>query len=74
MIGRKKLYYMLITGGLFLFILSGCVAPWKREYLADPIMQFDYFANEKAVKEHLLGAREGSSGGYGVGGGGCGCN
>lgn len=56
--------------------LSGCarVKPWEREYLADPIMQFDYNKEEKSVKEHFLGTREGSSGSFGVSGGGCGCN
>lgn len=55
---------------------AGCarVKPWEREYLADPIMQFDYNKEEKAVREHFLGTREGSSGSFGVSGGGCGCN
>ncbi|MCC7202094.1 MAG: DUF4266 domain-containing protein [Nitrospirae bacterium] len=57
-------------------ILSGCamVKPWEREYLADPIMQFDYCKEEKAVREHFLATREGSSGSFSVSGGGCGCN
>lgn len=56
--------------------ISGCamVKPWEREYLADPIMQFDSNKEEKAVREHFLGTREGSSGSFGVSGGGCGCN
>lgn len=56
--------------------LSGCagVKPWEREYLADPVMQFDYNKEEKSVKEHFLGTREGSTGSFGVSGGGCGCN
>lgn len=54
----------------------GCarVQPYEREHLADPIMQFDYNKEEKAVREHFLGTREGSSGSFGVSGGGCGCN
>lgn len=61
---------------LMLLGLSGCamVQPWEREYLADPIMQFDNCKEEKAVKEHFLSTREGSSGSFGVSGGGCGCN
>lgn len=57
-------------------VFSGCarVKPWEREYLADPIMQFDYNKEEKAVREHFLGTREGSAGSFGVSGGGCGCN
>jgi hypothetical protein len=56
--------------------ISGCarVKPWEREHLADPIMQFDSNKEEKAVREHFLGTREGSSGSFGVSGGGCGCN
>lgn len=56
--------------------ISGCamVKPWEREYLADPIMQFDSNKEEKAVREHFLGTREGSAGSFGVSGGGCGCN
>lgn len=56
--------------------ISGCarVKPWEREYLADPVMQFDANKEEKAVREHFLGTREGSTGSFGVSGGGCGCN
>lgn len=57
-------------------VISGSarVKPWEREYLADPIIQFDYNKEEKAVREHFLGTREGSAGSFGVSGGGCGCN
>lgn len=56
--------------------ISGCarVKPWEREHLADPIMQLDANKEEKAVREHFLGTREGSAGSFGVSGGGCGCN
>ncbi|MCC6502679.1 MAG: DUF4266 domain-containing protein [Deltaproteobacteria bacterium] len=56
--------------------VSGCarVKPWEREHLADPIMQFDVNKEERAVREHFLGTREGSAGSFGVSGGGCGCN
>ncbi|MBI3584866.1 MAG: DUF4266 domain-containing protein [Nitrospinae bacterium] len=71
----KKILY----GFLMIFILaffSGCavVNPWEREHLADPVMQFDYNKEEKAVREHFLGTSEGSAGGFGASGGGCGCN
>lgn len=61
---------------LLLGLASGCarVKPWEREHLADPIMQFDYNKEEKAVREHFLATREGSAGSFGVSGGGCGCN
>ena len=56
--------------------VSGCarVKPWERAHLADPIMQFDVNKEERAVREHFLGTREGSAGSFGVSGGGCGCN
>lgn len=61
---------------LFLVALSGCtpVKPWEKEYLAKPIMAFDPDPLETKSKQHLYFSKEGSSGGYGIGGGGCGCN
>ena len=71
----KKTIFILLSI-IAIPIVSGCstVKPYEREYLADPIMQFDYNKEEKAVREHFLGTREGSSGSFGVSGGGCGCN
>jgi hypothetical protein len=58
--------------------LSGCgryaVRPDEKELLADRIMQFDYDGVEAAIDEHVLSNREGSAGGGGTAGGGCGCN
>ncbi|MFQ5901924.1 MAG: DUF4266 domain-containing protein [Thermodesulfobacteriota bacterium] len=70
---RKIIFVFLL---ILLPVISGCatVKPWEREYLADPIMQFDYNKEEKAAREHFLGTREGSAGSFGVSGGGCGCN
>ena len=62
---------------ILLFIsLSGCatVAPQQRAILADPTMQFDAEAKHDAAFRHALENREGSMGGTGVSGGGCGCN
>lgn len=71
---RKRVFILIMLLGVI--AVSGCarVKPWEREYLADPIMQFDYNKEEKAVREHFLGTREGSVGSFGVSGGGCGCN
>lgn len=71
-----KLLLISLVLGLLSASFYGCAAvkPWEREYLADPIMQLDYNKEEKAVREHFLGTREGSSGSFGVSGGGCGCN
>jgi hypothetical protein len=57
---------------------AGCahappVRPWERGYLAKRSMRFDD-GLEGRFRQHLFGAREGADGGYGVVGGGCGCN
>ena len=44
------------------------------ELLADRIMQPDYDVMETSSDQHVLSNREGSEGGYGAAGGGCGCN
>ncbi len=55
---------------------AGCatLAPQQRAILADPTMQFDAEAKHEAALHHALDNREGSMGGTGVSGGGCGCN
>jgi hypothetical protein len=60
----------LVTGS------SACVTvrPQQRAALADPIMQFDGEARAEALRTHAIDNREGSQGGTGVAGGGCGCN
>jgi len=55
------------------FISNGCVMQYQRQYLGDPIMQFNHDAEEKALKSHTYPRREGSSGGDDGAGGGCGC-
>jgi hypothetical protein len=65
---------------LSLFVFSvvagaGCavVKPYQRELLAQPGMSFELTA-DGAIEQHMLEAREGSAGGFGASGGGCGCN
>jgi hypothetical protein len=55
---------------------AGCatVAPYERERLAKPDMDVSRNADAKAGEEHATAYREGSSGGMGSSGGGCGCN
>jgi hypothetical protein len=57
---------------------AGCgrfaVRPSEKEHLADRTMRFDADAQETAADDHVLSNREGSAGGRGTGGGGCGCN
>jgi hypothetical protein len=64
---------------IFLFLslsLAGCatVAPQQRAILADPTMQLDGDGKHEAPLRHAIENREGSMGGTGVSGGGCGCN
>ena len=46
----------------------------EKEFLADQIMIFDDDPQEASADEHVLSNREGSAGGGGARGGGCGCN
>jgi hypothetical protein len=59
-----------------LLTLSACatVAPYERERLARPDMDLGRNADARAGEEHATAYREGSSGGLGSSGGGCGCN
>lgn len=50
------------------------VKPSQRAVLADPIMQFEGDPQASAQFRHAIDNREGSYGGAGVSGGGCGCN
>jgi hypothetical protein len=56
--------------------LTGCAAvkPWEREVLARPDMQPDSNALDASLDDHIHFSKEGTSGGRGFGGGGCGCN
>jgi hypothetical protein len=56
--------------------LGGCVnvRPWERAILADPCMAVVPDPEEAKLEQHLFAYREGSAGGYGDTGGGCGCN
>jgi hypothetical protein len=69
----RLLVAALLLGSL-LTVSCARVAPYEREYLADPIMQIDPDPEENTLRQHVINAREGSLGGYGGGGGGCGCN
>jgi hypothetical protein len=59
--------------------LSGCASfappkPWEKQYLAKPEMQFDFNKSEARQQERVYASKEAATGGYGIGGGGCGCN
>jgi hypothetical protein len=59
--------------------LGGCATfdpprPWEKGELAKPSMQFDYDRLDARSQAHIYTSKEAAFGGYGVGGGGCGCN
>jgi Domain of unknown function (DUF4266) len=61
---------------LALLFATACVTvrPQQRAVLADPIMRFEGDPQAAAQLRHAIDNREGSYGGGGVSGGGCGCN
>lgn len=69
---RRLLVLLLVSASL-----AGCasnVQPWEKRQLARPEMAFDPDPIEARFDRHIRQSREGAFGGYGVGGGGCGCN
>jgi Domain of unknown function (DUF4266) len=67
-----------VVAALALGALAGCgrnaVRATEKEFLADQIMVFDQDSHDVAAEQHVLTNREGSIGGKGARGGGCGCN
>ena len=66
----------LLLLALLALIFSGCakVEPWQKENLNKSIMAFDPDPLESKSKQHIYFSKEGSTGGYGLEGAGCGCN
>lgn len=60
---------------LILLLATGCgVKVYQRGKLAKTKMQFNPRPDETELEQHVYSYREGSTGGYDGGGGGCGCN
>jgi hypothetical protein len=58
---------------------AGCASiqppqPWEKGQLARPEMQFDADPLETRIQQHIYTSKEAATGGYGIGGGGCGCD
>ena len=58
---------------------SGCSSfqppqPWEKGTLARKDMTFETDPLDQRYVQHIYFSKEAASGGYGVGGGGCGCN
>lgn len=64
----------LATGAL----AGGCALtppqPWEKGNLARPEMTMAADPLDQRFVQHIYASKENASGGYGVGGGGCGCN
>ena len=68
-----------LVAAVLALAIGGCASynppqAWEKQYLARPAMQFDADKLDAKNILHIYFSKEGSSGGYGVGGGGCGCN
>ena len=65
-----------VIGALSLAAFSGCatVEPYQKGNLADYTMRSDRDELASVMTSHIQFSREASTGGEGVGGGGCGCN
>ena len=82
-IRRKRMYKILIIS--MLVAVSGCetarnmavkedVKPWEKDILAEDTMQIPRDGMQSYLDDHIFFSKEASTGGSGVGGGGCGCN
>jgi cytochrome c biogenesis protein ResB len=73
---RRPVFILLIV--LLSISGTGCsiepVKPWEKDLLAQKKMQLTPNPLEAYLDEHIYFSKEASSGGSGVGGGGCGCN
>ncbi|MBL6751811.1 MAG: DUF4266 domain-containing protein [Nevskia sp.] len=58
-------------------LCTGCISPpkpWEKGELAKPAMTMGRDPLGERFDQHIASSKEAASGGYGVGGGGCGCN
>lgn len=59
--------------------IGGCATlsppkPWEKGTLARTEMQVDPDPLDTRLNQHVYASKEAATGGYGAGGGGCGCN
>lgn len=75
---RSSVFLIILCWTGAIALSSGCasvgVEVWERDVLAKSEMQLDHDAVNRALDDHIYFSKEGSSGGRGFGGGGCGCN
>jgi len=72
---QRIIYITCIAASL---ALAGCAwappQPWEKGALANPAMTMGGDTLSQRFDQHVYSSKENASGGYGVGGGGCGCN
>jgi hypothetical protein len=71
--GARLATWCLLAG------LAGCAGPggpaaWDKSFIAKPEMSMSWNALGTRLDQQVYESKEAASGGYGVGGGGCGCN
>jgi hypothetical protein len=71
---RFRWVLLMALSGLSAGCAATAVKPWDRDLLSEKRMRFNPLPLETAVDEHIYFSKEGSTGGAGIGGGGCGCN
>ncbi len=73
---RRRTALRLVALCVVVASFAGCatVRPWQKEKLAQKKMTFAPDPHEDELDLHMQESREGSAGGYGSAGGGCGCN
>ena len=68
----------LASAAIATILLTGCAMnppqAWQKGALAKPEMTMNNDPLDQAFTQHIYNSKESASGGYGVGGGGCGCN
>ena len=73
---RASRFLVLMSLGAALSACAnfGAVQPWEKGNIAKRSMSFDGDPLDERFTQHIYASKENASGGYGVGGGGCGCN
>jgi hypothetical protein len=72
----RRIGLALCAGAFIGGTLAGCapVQAWEKGNLAKPAMTYNGDPLDDRFSQHIYSSKENASGGYGVGGGGCGCN
>ena len=68
---------LLVLAVLAISCTAGCAnlpKPWEKGNLALEEMTMGGDPQDKHFTDHIYTSKQAASGGYGVGGGGCGCN